>query len=72
MGHVHYDIALVQVLQTVKVDRIIMQRSVCRANVCNGLGAIESFYKGRKTGSQTDRQTDMTASLLMPTGSLTI
>lgn len=46
VGHVHYDIVLIQVLDSMKIDRIIMQRSICRSNICNGIGAVESFYKG--------------------------
>jgi hypothetical protein len=46
VGHVHYDIVLMQILQSTKVDRIIMQRSACSYNLCAGIGTIDSFYKG--------------------------
>ena len=46
VGHVIYDIALMQVLQLVKVDRIVMQRAVCHGSLCNGVGTWDSFYKG--------------------------
>lgn len=46
VGHVHYDIVLMQVLQTEKVDRIVMQRAACNARQCIGIGSIDSFYKG--------------------------
>ena len=46
VGHVHYDIALIQVLQSTKVDRIIIQRSVCHGILCHGLGVLDSYYKG--------------------------
>jgi len=37
---------LIQVLQSTKVDRVILQRAVCHGSLCSGLGVIESFYKG--------------------------
>lgn len=50
VGHMMYDIALLQVLQTVKVDRIILQRAVCiSANQCAGIGMFDSFFKGMYT-----------------------
>jgi hypothetical protein len=50
VGHMMYDIALLQVLQTTKVDRIILQRAVCiSANQCAGIGMFDSFFKGLYT-----------------------
>ena len=50
VGHMRYDIALLQVLQAVKIDRIIIQRAVCiSANQCAGIGMFESFFKGLYT-----------------------
>lgn len=46
VGHVHYDIGLLQVLATTKLDRIVIQRAVCHEKLCHGIGPIESFYKG--------------------------
>lgn len=46
VGHVHYDIVLMEVLQNIKVERIIMQRAVCHGSLCAGLGSMDSFYKG--------------------------
>ena len=46
MGHVHYIIAVIQVLQMVKVDRIVMQRAICYGTLCWGLNTMESWYKG--------------------------
>eukprot|EP01038_Epipyxis_sp_PR26KG_P010940 gene10940-14689_t len=46
VGHIHYDIVLMQVLQSTKVDRIIMQRAACHGILCAGIGTMESFYKG--------------------------
>ncbi|KAJ1422985.1 hypothetical protein B484DRAFT_452088 [Ochromonadaceae sp. CCMP2298] len=46
VGHVHYDIALLAVLQAVKVDRIVLQRASCHGSLCAGVGTVDSFYKG--------------------------
>jgi hypothetical protein len=46
VGHMMYDIQLLQVLQSHKVDRIIIQRAACVANNCNGVGSFDGFYKG--------------------------
>ena len=46
IGHVWYDIVLMQLLATTKIDRVIVQRIVCHSNICAGLGSIDSFYKG--------------------------
>lgn len=50
VGHMMYDIALLQTLQTTKVDRIILQRAACISpNQCAGIGMFESFFKGLYT-----------------------
>jgi hypothetical protein len=47
VGHVMYDIALMQVLQSTTIDRIILQRAPCmNMNLCSGLGTFETFFKG--------------------------
>ena len=47
VGHVMYDIALIQVLQSTNVDRIILQRAPCmNMNLCAGIGTFETFFKG--------------------------
>lgn len=46
VGHVHYDIVLVQILHLIKIDRIVMQRAVCHDKLCQGLGVLDSYYKG--------------------------
>lgn len=46
VGHVHYDIVLMELLKRKKIDRIIMQRAACFASQCAGIGTIESYYKG--------------------------
>ena len=47
VGHVMYDIALMQVLQSTTIDRIILQRAPCmNMNLCAGLGTFETFFKG--------------------------
>jgi hypothetical protein len=51
VGHVHYDIGLLQVLATTKLDRIVVQRAVCHEKLCHGIGPIESFYKGYFTAA---------------------
>jgi hypothetical protein len=44
VGHVTFDIVLMQLLRNVKIDRIIFQRAACNANLCAGLGTVRSFY----------------------------
>jgi len=50
IGHVHYDIVLLQALQTVKIDRIVLQRPNChKANavsLCQGKGSFSGWYAG--------------------------
>jgi hypothetical protein len=46
VGHVMYDVALIQLLELVKIDRIVLQRAVCHGMLCAGIGSMESFYKG--------------------------
>lgn len=46
MGHVHYIIVIMQILQMVKIDRIVMQRAICFGTLCWGMGTMESWYKG--------------------------
>mmetsp|Transcript_12829 Transcript_12829/g.19273 ORF Transcript_12829/g.19273 Transcript_12829/m.19273 type:complete len:436 (+) Transcript_12829:1-1308(+) len=47
VGHVMYDIALIQVLQSTHVDRIVLQRAPCmNMNLCAGIGTFETFFKG--------------------------
>lgn len=46
VGHIHYDIVLMQLLATTSVDRIVLQRTGCFSTLCHGIGTIESFYKG--------------------------
>ena len=45
VGHVHYDIVLLQALRVAKIDRIVLQRSVCKSHLCSGIGTVDSFYK---------------------------
>jgi hypothetical protein len=45
VGHVHYDIVLIQLMQLTKIDRIVLQRTVCHGSLCKGLGVMDSFYK---------------------------
>lgn len=42
-----YDIALMQALQSMKIDRIVLQRAACvNMNLCAGVGTFDGFYKG--------------------------
>lgn len=49
LGHVMYDIVMIQILQTAKIDRIVFQRPICYGNLCGGVGIMDSFYKGYLT-----------------------
>lgn len=44
VGHVTYDIVLIQILQSVKVDRIVLQRAICHNILCAGVGTFVSFF----------------------------
>lgn len=47
VGHAMYDISIIQVLQSTKVDRIVLQRAPCmNVDLCAGIGTFDSFYKG--------------------------
>jgi hypothetical protein len=46
VGHMMYDVALLQVLQTTKIDRIIIQRAACTGTQCAGVGTFDGFFKG--------------------------
>jgi hypothetical protein len=47
VGHLMYDIQLLQVLQSIQVDRIVLQRAPCTtSDLCQGIGTWNSFYKG--------------------------
>eukprot|EP01041_Mallomonas_annulata_P001858 gene1858-3604_t len=49
-GHMHYDVQLLQVLRTTKIDQIILQRAPCaRPDFCQGIGNWGSFFKGLYT-----------------------
>jgi hypothetical protein len=49
VGHMYYDIAIMQVMQVLPIDRIVIQRSACNDNACLGVGTWEGFYKGYYT-----------------------
>jgi hypothetical protein len=46
IGHVTYDLVLLQLLALNKLDRIISQRSACYGTLCWGIGTFDSFFKG--------------------------
>ena len=46
VGHVMFDIILLEALRRTKVDRIVLQRAPCLQNdLCLGLGTWVSFYR---------------------------
>ena len=52
VGHLMYDIQLIQVLQSTKIDRIVLQRAPCiNPNLCSGIGSFDSFFKGYFTAA---------------------
>lgn len=44
VGHVLYDSVLIQILKTTTIDRVVMQRAACHANLCYGVGTWRSFW----------------------------
>ena len=47
IGHVFYDLVMLEALQHVRIDRIAFQRAICASSGgCVGLGAIDGFYSG--------------------------
>lgn len=46
VGHFHYELVLLQVLATRRIDRVVAQRAACYGTACTGIGSIESYYKG--------------------------
>ena len=44
VGHVTFDSVLIQMLKTIKIDRVVMQRAACHAKLCFGVGTWRSFY----------------------------
>ncbi len=46
VGHMMYDLVLLQLLALQKIDRIIIQRAACYESLCHGIGSFESFFKG--------------------------
>ena len=47
VGHVMYEIQLLQVLHKVHVDRIVLQRAPCATHdLCRGPSTYRSWYKG--------------------------
>jgi hypothetical protein len=50
VGHAMYDIALIQVMQSAHIDRIVLQRAPCCVpGLCGGIGTFDGFYKGLYT-----------------------
>lgn len=47
IGHLMYDVQLIQILHSINVTRIVMQRAPCiRNDFCQGMGTWNSFFKG--------------------------
>ncbi len=44
VGHITFDIVLMQLLKNTKIDRIILQRAACNGNLCFDLGTVRSFF----------------------------
>ena len=46
VGHVMFDIVLLEALRTMKIERIVLQRAPClQSDLCLGLGTWVSFYR---------------------------
>ena len=46
VGHVYLDIGLIQLLRTVRIDNIVLQRAPCAtADLCQGIGTYKSFFQ---------------------------
>lgn len=43
VGHVMYDLAHIQVFESMKVDRIVLQRSACYESLCHGVGTFDGW-----------------------------
>ena len=47
VGHVMYDVALVELVRTSSIDRIVLQRAPCSTkDLCRGVGTWKSFFEG--------------------------
>lgn len=47
VGHMMYDVYLIQLLQVIPVDRIVHQRAPCvNMNLCDGTGSWDGWYMG--------------------------
>ena len=44
VGHALFDSVLIQILKTTTIDRVVMQRAACHANLCFGAGTWRSFW----------------------------
>ena len=44
VGHALFDSVLIQILKTTAIDRVVMQRAACHANLCFGVGTWRSFW----------------------------
>lgn len=52
VGHVMYDLILLEILKSTKIDRIILQRPLCHiSELCDGIGTWASFYRGYYTAA---------------------
>lgn len=45
VGHAMYDIAMIQVFETMKVDRIVLQRDSCHENLCAGISTFDGWWE---------------------------
>jgi hypothetical protein len=46
VGHMMYDVIMIQVMESMRIDRIITQRPACYADQCNGIGTFDSYFRG--------------------------
>jgi hypothetical protein len=47
VGHMYYDVYLIQMMQTLPIDRIVWQRAPCAiADLCYGVGTFDGWYMG--------------------------
>ena len=47
VGHMMYDVHLLQLLNSTRIDRIILQRAPCAtSDLCQGRGTFTTFFKG--------------------------
>lgn len=46
VGHVMYDLWIMEAIQIYPVDRIVFQRAACNHDLCMGIGSWDGWYMG--------------------------